>query len=135
DQTRVLFGGADEDPVTLSKRVDRFRDGIRNAPWAAVDAFGRTMAGNLRVVDYEKVSDTQQMMRVEKVEGAAEQMGALLANDQISKALSGDQISGIQQALGQAGDVQKDISLTTPIPTGMVLFDLKTPSEELVPIE
>ncbi len=134
DAATALFGGADEDPVTLSKRFDRFKEKIHNAPYAVVDASGQTVSGNLRVTSMTK-TQTGTLIQIEKAEAPTAQLATLLANDQINKALGADQIAGIQQALGQAGDVTKDISLTSPVSTGLVLYDLKAGADELVPIE
>lgn len=136
DATTKLFGGVEETAVEKSQRFDRYKSAFNSCPWARVDNAGRTMAGNLRIAHTEKTDAGQMLMKVERIEDATERMQSLLRDDTINKALGADQISGIEQALGLGGqNIQKDISLTSPISDGLVLIDLKHPAEELVPID
>ncbi|MFD2421664.1 hypothetical protein [Amycolatopsis pigmentata] len=137
--TDQLFGGAGEDPVTLSKRVDRYREAIAKEAWGQFDNMGRPVAGNLRITNSE-ASDTGQLIQISKVESAdaaTERVKALLANDEINKAIGASNVSSIEEAL----NIQKDISLTSPIgsgtgtSTGLTLVDLHGPAEELVPVD
>jgi hypothetical protein len=134
-----LFGGANEDPVTLSKRFDRYKQAIAGEPWGQFDNMGRPIAGNLRITNSE-ASDTGQLLQVSKVDSigdATERIKSLLADDTINKAMGASNIASIEEAL----TLQKDISLTSPIgsgtgtSTGLTLVDLKHPAEELVPID
>ena len=137
--TDHLFGGRNEDPVTMSKRRDRFRKAVESEPWGQFDNMGRAVAGNLRITNSE-ASDTGQLIQVSKVDSAveaADRIKALLADDQVSKAMGASSIASIEEAL----TLQKDISTTSPIgsgtgtSTGLTLVDLKHPAEELVPID
>ena len=134
DASQMLFGGVDETPVQKSERFDRFKKKLDEAPWARVDNTGRTIAGNLRIAKTQRTDTGQQLIQVERIESATDQLRTALANDQIAKSLDTAQIAGIQAALDQQ-NVQKDISLTSPISDGLVLIDLKHPAEELVPVE
>lgn len=134
-----LFGGANEDPVTLSKRFDRYKNAIANEPWGQFDNMGRPIAGNLRITNSE-ASDTGQLLQVSKVEGidaVTARVKSLLADDTINKAMGPANLASIEEAL----TLQKDISLTSPIgsgtgtSTGLTLVDLHGPAEELVPID
>ncbi|TCO57130.1 hypothetical protein [Actinocrispum wychmicini] len=137
--TDHLFGGAAEDPVTMTRRRDRYRKAIADEPWCEVDNMGRTIRGNMRVVNSEK-SDTGQLIQVQKMESvdqATERVRSLLRDDTINKAIGASNLASIEEAL----NLQKDISLTSPIgggtgtSTGLTLVDLHGPAEELVPVD
>jgi hypothetical protein len=140
DATEKLFGGANETAVEKSQRRDRYMIALANEPWARVDNMGRTVAGNVQLSQSEK-SDTGTLLKLEHIEDASARLRSLLADDTINKALGTDQIAGIQAALATTGDIQKDISLSSPIAAnaagqqGLVLYDLHGPAEELVPID
>lgn len=135
DPTAKLFGGIDETPVEKSQRFDRYKDKLATAPWGRMNNAGQTVEGNLRIAETARNDSGQQLIKVETIEDATAKMRSLLADDTINKTLGADQISGIQNALAQTGDIQKDITLTSPISDGLVLIDLKHPAEELVPID
>lgn len=134
DATTALFGGADETPIEKSQRFDRYKEKLNAAPWGEFNSQGQTVDGNLRISNQTKADNGQTLIQVEKTESHAAQLKHLLANDTINKALGADQLASIQNSLGSM-DIQKDISLTSPVNTGLVLFDLKAPAEELVPID
>lgn len=56
----------------------------------------------------------------------------------LSKSLSPDQMTSIQAELAKAGqigaDITKDISLTSPLSTGLVPYDLEAPAKLLFPV-
>jgi hypothetical protein len=133
DATEKLFGGVDETPVQKSQRFDRYKEALATMPAAMVDNAGQTVAGNLRIANTATTDTGQRLIQIEKIEDASARMKSLLRDDTINKALGADQVAGIQQALGQT--ITKDISLTSPVSTGLVLYDLKAPAEELVPVE
>lgn len=132
DATTALFGGADETPIEKSQRFDRYKQALNDAPWGEFNSQGQTVRGNLKIANQTKSDNGQTLIQVEKTEDHASQLKALLTNDTITKALGADQLASIQ---GSLGNIQKDISLTSPVNTGLVLFDLKAPAEELVPID
>lgn len=134
DPTEKLFGGVEETAVEKSQRFDRYKAKFNDMAWARVGNDGRTMAGNMRVVQDERLSDGQRLIKTERIEDATTQMRGLLAQDTINKALGADVMTSIEQSLAKM-DIQKDISLTSPISDGLVLIDLKHPAEELVPID
>lgn len=134
DPTEKLFGGVEETAVEKSQRFDRYRDKFNTMAWAKVGNDGRTLAGNMRIVEDQHLGNGQRLIKAEKVEDAATQMRNVLAQDTINKALGSDVLSSIEQSLAKM-DIQKDISLTSPINDGLVLIDLKHPAEELVPID
>ena len=129
------FSDVADDPVKLSERVDDYKKSLGDAPWGQIGPFGETVQGNLKLVASEKGA-TGQMMEFAKADDAHQQMLSLLRDDTINKAIGADQVSSIQAALSAQQDViSKDITLTSPVSTGMVLFDLKSPAEFLVPVE
>lgn len=142
--TDYLFGGRGEDAETMSHRRDRYRKAIADEPWGQFDNTGRAVAGNLRIANAEK-SDTGMLLQISKADdlaAASERVTSLLRDDAVSKALGPGGMSTIEEALGvQAGLLQKDISLTSPIgggtgtSTGLTLVDLHGPADELVPID
>lgn len=123
-----------DSPVGMSHRIDEFKKALKEAPWG-VKAQGRIVAGNLKLVAEERTASGGHMMEFAKADDHMAQMQALLRQDTINKALGEDQLAGIRAALAAQSDIQKDISLTSPISTGMVLFDLKAPADFLVPVE
>jgi hypothetical protein len=137
--TDHLFGGAGEDPVSMTRRRDRYRKAIADEPWCDVDNMGRTVRGNMRVVNSER-SDTGQLIQVQKMESvdqATERVRSMLRDDTINKAIGAASLASIEDAL----NLQKDISLTSPIgggtgtSTGLTLVDLHGPAQELVPVD
>jgi hypothetical protein len=135
DPTHAFFGGVDETPVEKSERRDRFMKAVNNIAWGQFGRRGERVGGSLSLGQYEDLPDGQKLIKLEKFESASDRLASLLRDDTINKALGADQIAGIQQALSQAGDIQKDISLTSPVPTGLTLYDLKPVAEELVPVD
>ena len=62
---------------------------------------------------------------------------AMLENLTLNKALDSSALAGLQSALASqrlaTQDIQKDISLTSPLATGFVQFDLEAPAKMLAP--
>jgi len=130
-----MFGDVANNPVELSKRFDNYKKALGEVPWGQFDNAGQTVKGNLRIKNTEK-SATGQLIEVEKTVSHVDQMRALLKQDTINKALGNDDLlSSLTAALGAQDDITKDINLTSPVSTGLVLFDLKAPAEFLVPVE
>jgi hypothetical protein len=65
------------------------------------------------------------------------QLESLLASGALSKSLSADAIASLQTELTTAKQLQddmiKDITLTSPLSTGLVAYDLEAPAKFLVP--
>jgi hypothetical protein len=62
---------------------------------------------------------------------ATEQIAALLSN----KSLSADAVASLNNALAaQTADINKDISLTSPLSSSFAAFDLEAPAKYLVPV-
>ena len=61
----------------------------------------------------------------------------LLANDSVTKSMSPDALASLNTALeaqrATGADLVKDISLTSPISTGLVAYDLEAPAKLLAP--
>jgi len=130
-----MFGGVKMTAAALSKRFDDYKKALGDAPWGQFDNAGQTLQGNLRVKNAER-SATGQLIEVEKTVSQTDQMRTLLKQDSITKALgSDDLLQSLNTALGKQDEITKDISLTSPVSTGLVLFDLKAPAEFLVPVE
>ncbi|MDI3315874.1 MAG: hypothetical protein QJR12_16840 [Mycobacterium sp.] len=124
-----------DDPVALSERFDDYTKALDAAPWGVVNSAGQTVAGNLQVVNSDRTA-TGRLIQVQKVTDAAEQMKALLRQDTINKAIGEDLRQSLTTALStQQANITKDITLTSPVSGGLVLFDLKHPAEFLVPVE
>lgn len=127
------FGDVADNPVALSERVDEFKKALDDAPWGVMDR-GQMVAGNLKMVASENGS-TGHMMEFAKADDHMAQLRSLLKQDTINKALGTERLAGIQAALADQGNISKDITLTSPVSSGMVLYDLKSPAEFLVPVE
>lgn len=128
------FADVADDPAALSVRVDEYKKALSEAPWGVMQQ-GQMVEGNLRLVDKQQGSNGSMMMEFAKAENPVTEFQRLLGQDTINKALGDSQLAGIRAALADQGTISKDITLTSPISTGMVLFDLKAPAEFLVPVE
>jgi hypothetical protein len=71
---------------------------------------------------------------IEAAPSGAEQLAKGLDSPEVTKALSAETVASIRTQLAQA-DLAKDLSLTSPISTGLVAFDLEGPSKKLFPKE
>ena len=62
---------------------------------------------------------------------------SVLANDSVTKSMSPDALASLNAALDAqravSADIVKDITLTSPISTGLVAFDLEAPAKLLTP--
>ncbi|HVN52074.1 MAG TPA: hypothetical protein VMT43_11600, partial [Acidimicrobiales bacterium] len=62
----------------------------------------------------------------------------ILSNESISKALTADQLSSlttsVEQAKAAMGELTKDLTLTSPLSTGFVPYDLEAPSKKVYPV-
>lgn len=134
DNTHLLFGDVAHDPTALSERFDEYTKALDAAPWGQVDNTMKTVAGNLRVTGNQR-TDSGTMLTVEKSADPLDQMQALLKQDTIDKAIGDDIRGSLQQALTARQDITKDLTLSNPVNTGLVLYDLKHPAEFLVPVE
>ena len=56
-----------------------------------------------------------------------------LANPEITKALGADVLSSVQAQLDAQPDLVKDLTLTSPLSTGYVAYDLEAPAKMLTP--
>jgi hypothetical protein len=128
------FADVADNPVALSVRVDDYKKALADAPWGVMNQ-GRMVEGNLRLVDQQKGASGGTMMEFAKAEDDVSTFQRLLGQDTINKALGESQLAGIRAALADQGTISKDITLTSPVSTGMVLYDLKSPAEFLVPVE
>lgn len=128
------FADVADDPVKLSVRVDDYKKALQDAPWGVMQQ-GRMVEGNLRLVDQQKGASGGTMMEFAKAEDDVSTFQRLLGQDTINKAIGETQLAGIRAALADQGTISKDITLTSPVSTGMVLYDLKSPAEFLVPVE
>ena len=117
-KTAELFGNA-TDAADLASRWDAFQQAMIDAP--------NTSKGD-RVL--APAPGGGQMLT--KAEAPAAAMGRLLGNADISKALGADTIASITQQLEQV-NAQKDFTLTSPLNTGYVAYDLEAPAKLLYP--
>lgn len=114
-----LFGDRG-DAVGLSERLDKFVSAINGADSTANGRVAANMGDGPAILS--------------KTEAPASVLEKLLVNDGISKALGADQVASIQSALAaQAGDLNKDLSLTSPLSTGYVAYDLEPAAKLLTP--
>ena len=132
-----MFSDVKGNPVALSERFDAFKSALASAPWGQVGNDGQTTAGNL---DVHPLGDGQGnnglgnfVVSKSVAANPADKLRELANNPLISKAIGDELRSSLVDRLD--GVVEKDLSLTNPLSTGLVLFDLKAPSEFLVPVE
>lgn len=115
-KARDLFGTGD--PEQIASRNDDFNEALNKSfenpiPWGP----GGPVMGENR----------HQLSNMEMIQKG-------LAGADISKALSAETVESIRHQLVQA-DIGKDLTLTSPISTGLVAFDLEAPSKKLFPHE
>jgi hypothetical protein len=114
----TLFANA-ADEKDLAQRWDDFQNAMLEAP--------NTAKGD-RVIGQADGGATV----LTKAVAPVDQMTALLGNDVITKSLSADVLASITTQLEQA-NVNKDFTLTSPLSTGYVAYDLEAPAKMLYP--
>lgn len=112
-----LFDGV-TNKADLAEKFDAFRTALAEAP--------NTAKGDVAL---QRSEGGQVLVKTES-QGAA--LTRLLSMDSINKALGAEQIASITDAL-QSADLQKDLTLTTPLNTGYVAYDLEAPAKMLYP--
>jgi hypothetical protein len=113
-----MFGDATS-PADLASKFDAFQTALMEAP--------NTAKGDRVLTSHESGGTV-----LVKAETSAMQMQRLLGDGEIAKALSADTIASVTSALEQA-NVQKDFTLTSPLSTGYVAYDLEAPAKLLFP--
>lgn len=118
-----LYGKADA--ATLSERHDKFL--------AALGATPDTLKGDVQFVPGGSATGPSLI----KVESPAETLEKMVADGTLNKALGADLLATVQTALAerktQMPDLQKDLTLTNPLSTGYVAYDLEAPAKMLTP--
>ena len=118
-----LYGKADA--AALSEKHDKFLAALHGCP--------DTVKGDVQFVP----GGSQTGPSLIKVESPAAQLQSLVDSGQLNKALSGDLLAQVQTALAehksQAPDLVKDLTLTNPLSTGYVAYDLEAPAKLLTP--
>lgn len=126
-----LFGERPDAPklpaAEVSQKFDDFTKAVNAAP-------ARTLSRE------EIVSSFAEGRRIEFGEQPNTAYGALtkaLSAPEVSKGLSAEALSSVQTALEQlkatTPDIAKDLTLTSPLSTGLVAFDLEAPAKLLTP--
>lgn len=106
---RDMFATAD-DPVSIAEAFDAYKAALADAPARALGP-GSGLGG-----------DTSPAGALTKA----------LADPTIAKAVSAETLASVQQQLATA-DVTKDITLTGPLASGLVAYDLERPAKMLAP--
>lgn len=122
-QTKDLFDGV-TDPNELGQKFEAYKASLDEATEKTVT--GRAQfAGPL--AEYSQTSG---------VGTAVDQLDASIAT--LEKSLSPEQVASLRVELDKAKaampDLGKDISLTSPISTGLVPYDLEGPSKKIFPV-
>lgn len=121
----VLLGGADLSPADLSVAFDRYKAALDGATEKSVtrDEFAEFKASG--TIDFGS-APRNPMESLTKA-----------LNADVAKGLSPDAVASITAALEQVKgtnpDLMKDFTLTSPIPSGAVAFDLEAPMKALTP--
>jgi hypothetical protein len=113
-QPKEMFGT--EDPVQIASRFDDYKESLNKA-------FGSPIP----------FSPDGGPMTGENQSGLA-MLQKSLASADLAKAVGADTVESIRAQLVQS-EIGKDLTLTSPISTGLVLFDLEAPSKKLFPTE
>lgn len=113
-----VFGTSD--PVALTQKLDGYKAALDAA---AHEQVARKAAGMQYVPDHGWV--------------APEGHEAATALATLEKSVSADTLASLQAELAKAGampDLTKDISLTSPLSSGLVPYDLEAPAKFLAPV-
>lgn len=105
-----LFGT--DDPVVLAERFEDYKTSLNKAAEAPMQA--------------PSPGGMMQASPVAELEKA-------LGSDIVQKALGADVVQSVQAQLAARPDLAKDLTLTNPVSTGLVAFDLEAPSKKLFP--
>ena len=119
-----MFADADS-PKDVALKFEAFKEALNEAP--------NTHRGDVRL---ESNAQTGGQMLV-KSENAAATLTRLLDSPDVGKAVGADLLSSVRTALDAAresqGDIVKDFTLTSPLSTGYVAYDLEAPAKMLTP--
>lgn len=99
-----------DSPVVLAEKFEDFKDSLTKSIDNPMQAPGAPDMGASPMAELQKA----------------------LGADVVQKALGADVVQSVQSQLARP-DVQKDLSLTNPLATGLVAFDLEAPSKKLFP--
>lgn len=103
--TKELFGDVEKgDSVELSKRYDKYQEKLN-----------KSLAG-------AKTADRR-----------PRDMASAIEELTLDKSLSPDALASLTSALQVQRDVQKDWTLTSPLSTGLAVFDLEIPAKDIYP--
>jgi hypothetical protein len=111
---RDMFGTSD--PAQIAERFEDYKDTLNKA------------------LDTPKQWGHGGPLMGQQQPTGAELLGKSLAAPDIAKALNAETVESIRTQLAQA-DLGKDLTLTNPVSTGLVAFDLEAPSKKLYPRE
>lgn len=114
-----MFANVADDPAKLAQTWDDYQKAMMGAP--------NTAKGDRTMGTHESGATV-----LAKAETATNQFSRLLGDPEIAKALSAEQVNSITGALEQA-NVQKDFTLTNPLSTGYVAYDLEAPAKLMYP--
>lgn len=125
--TEQLFGG---DPnmsaAEQSRRYDEYLSKLDHAP-SVVLGHHNHPAATERGIDFNYSAPRSAMEMLER---------AMVGPD-LAKAMSGEDLASVASALAELKasrpDLTKDISLTSPVATGLVAYDLEAPAKMLTP--
>lgn len=111
-----------ESPSDLATKFDAFKSAINGAP--------STQDGSVTL----HTGDGAPTLIKSDAPGAVKQLERAFSSEVLTKALGADQVASIQQALADnQADLVKDLSLTSPLSTGYVAYDLEPAAKLLTP--
>lgn len=127
----LMFGGSHEAPklsaAEVSVRFDNLMKAVSNTPTRQVSREEVVASFNEgRPIDFSQGPNT-----------AMHALTKALSRPDISKGVSADALASVQSALeslkATQPDLVKDLTLTNPLSTGLVAFDLEGPAKMLTP--
>lgn len=118
-QHEELFADLDS-PVAVAERFELLKAALNNAPTTGP---GGTFTPQLPALQAEAA------MR----ETPVTQLTKALGNPEITKALGADVLASVQAQLNASPDLVKDLTLTSPLSTGYVAYDLEAPAKLIAP--
>ena len=125
----LMFGGSPDapklSPTEVSIRFDELMKSVENVKTRSVTRQEMAGLGEGQALAFSGPTTAY---------GALEE---LMASPTITKGLSADALASVTSSLATLKDTQpelvKDLTLTSPLSTGLVAFDLEAPAKMLVP--
>lgn len=128
--TELMFGGSQDaqklSAAEVSRRFDDLMKAVEGVPT-------RTLTKEEMAISFSK----GEHIDLHAPQAGHDSLIKSLESPELTKGLSGDALASVRQTLealkAAQPDLQKDLTLTNPLSTGLVAFDLEAPAKLLTP--